>query len=136
MSQSGWADTNALKMRFAFDAAPVNNVIVDTLGHHPGTVAGAQWAATEGDRSGVMHFTVPAVPQITIAPTPDFNGTAGSIAFWMKSGPNSGPGNAAAILFDRRVTEGDIIVLVDDGTLVVQSKAASFATTQTVNNDQ
>ena len=48
LSQSGWADTNALKMRFEFDAAPVNNTIVDTLGLHPGTVAGAQWAATEG----------------------------------------------------------------------------------------
>ena len=35
----------------------------------------------------------------------------------MKSGPNSGPGNDAAILIDRRTAYGDVIYLNDNGKL-------------------
>ena len=136
-SPAAWADNDLLKLRFNFDAAPVDNVVVDQLGRHHGTVAGAQWAAAEDGRSGVMRFIVPVVPQIIITPTSEFDGTEGTIAFWMKSGPNSGPGNDGAILFDRRSSLGDVIVLLNNGTLLVQASGGpSFATTKVVNDDQ
>ena len=144
LSQVAWADTNnILALRFNFDAAPVNNVIVDTspLANHPGAGQGATWAAEEAGRNGVMRFALPTVQQATIAPSPDFDGRAGTIAFWMKSAGNAGAGNDGAILFDRRSSQGgDVIVMLDDGHLFVQAVAQglanSFATIKAVNDDQ
>ena len=48
----------SLRMRFNFDAAPINNVIVDSSpsATHPGTNFIAVWNASESSRSGVMDF--------------------------------------------------------------------------------
>jgi hypothetical protein len=135
----------SLVARYSFDAAPISNVIVDTApgSRHPGTNRLATWAASVSGRSGVMQFS-PADPgsQIAVPPHADFNSTRGTIAFWMKS-----PGNDltfgldAAIIFDRRTDNGDVITLLDDGTLFVQAFSHNFhvnqfATTNTVNDDQ
>ena len=57
----------SLRMRFNFDSAPINNVIVDSSpsAAHPGTNFGASWSASEGGRSGLMHFKAPIPNRIT-----------------------------------------------------------------------
>ncbi len=136
----------SLVARYPFDAAPVGNVIVDTApgSKHPATNRLATWSASVSGRSGVMEF-LPADPgsQIAIPPHSDFNTSKGTIAFWMKSSGNDtgAGGDYAAIIFDRRTDNGDVITLVDDGTLFVQAFSHYFhvnqyATTNTVNDDQ
>ncbi len=135
----------SLVARYNFDAAPVNNVIVDTApgSKHPGTNALATWTASVAGRSGVMLFS-PADPesQIVVPPYPDFNSSKGTIAFWMKLPGNELTfGNFASIIFERRTGDGDVITMVDDGTLFVQAYSHyfhvnQFATTNTLNDDQ
>jgi hypothetical protein len=135
----------SLVARYDFDAAPANNVIADTApgSRHPGTNLLATWTASVAGRSGVMQFS-PADPgsQIVVPPHADFNSSKGTIAFWMKTAGNDlAFGDYAAIIFDRRTDNGDVITMVDDGTLFVQAyshnfRANQFATTNTVNNDQ
>jgi hypothetical protein len=135
----------SLVARYNFDAAPVNNVIVDSAPgpKHPGTNLLATWAATESGRSGVMQFAGgDPGSQIVVPPSADFDSSKGTIAFWMKSvGNNLNFGDYAAIIFDRRADNGDVITMVDDGTLFVQAQSHGFhvnqfATTNTVNDDQ
>jgi hypothetical protein len=88
-----------------------------------------------------MQFSATDGSQIVIPAHADFNITKGAIAFWMKSAGNTGPGEFASIIFDRRTSDGDVITMVDDGTLFVQAsshdfRVNSFATTNTVNDDQ
>jgi hypothetical protein len=135
----------SLIARYDFDAAPVNGVIVDTApgSRHPGTNRLATWSNSVAGHSGVMQFS-PADPgsQIAVPPHADFNSSKGTIAFWMKTAGNDlGFGDYAAIIFDRRTDNGDVITMVDDGTLFVQARSHnfgvnSFATTNTVNDDQ
>jgi hypothetical protein len=134
----------SLVARYNFDAAPVNNVVVDSspAAKHPGTNVLATWVGSVGTRSGVMQFAAPAPgSQIVIAPHPDFDSSKGAITFWLKTpGNDLTSGDYAAIIFDRRTWDGDVITLVDDGTLFVQARkteftANSFATTTTVNDD-
>jgi hypothetical protein len=135
----------SLVARYNFDAAPINGVIVDTApgSEHPGTNRLATWAASVDGRSGVMQF-LPADPgsQIAVPPHPEFDSTKGTIAFWMKTpGNDLNFGDYASIIFDRRTDDGDVITLVDDGTIFVQASQSyfrvnSFSTTNTVNNDQ
>jgi hypothetical protein len=131
--------------RYNFDAAPVNDVIVDSaLGSkHPGTNVLATWASAVGGRSGVMQFTATGSgSQIVIPAHPDFNSTKGTIAFWLKTaGNDTNDGDFAAILFDRRTGDGDVLTMVDDGTLFNQAYSHqfninSFEPTNTVNDNQ
>jgi len=95
-------------------------------------------------RSGVMCFASSPDPgsQIVVPPHADFDSTKGTIAFWMKSAGNDNSfGSFAAIIFDRRTDNGDVISLVDDGTLYVQALSHNFhvnqfGTTNIINNDQ
>src|SRR6266496_2512763 len=116
--------TNGLRMRFSFDTAPVSNVIVDSspAAAHPGTNFGATWSASEGGRSGVMDFKAPIPNRITVPAIPALNSSAGTISFWIKSPGNLVRGDYAAILFDRRTSEGDVITLTDSGTIFVQAR--------------
>jgi hypothetical protein len=90
-----------------------------------------------------MQFS-PADPgsQIAVPPHSDFNSSKGTISFWMKSPGNDMTfGSFAAIIFDRRTDSGNVITMVDDGTLFVQAfrqyfHVNQFATTNTVNDDQ
>src|SRR5262249_22674429 len=67
--------------------------------------------------------------------------STGTISFWIKTGPNTTvQGDYAAILFDRRTSEGDVITLTDDGTIFVQARtnwgnANVFAGTRVVNDN-
>lgn len=134
---------NSLVLRFNFDAAPVANVIVDTspAAGHPGTNLNTVWLSSEGTRNGVAQFTGQYSDRITVATNAALNSTTGTISFWMKSSGNSGRGDFAAILFDRRTSRGDLIALVDDGTIFVQARDAdqnanTFSSNFMVNDGQ
>jgi hypothetical protein len=115
---------SSLRMRFNFDAAPVSNVIVDTSpsATHPGTNFDATWSATELGRSGVMDFKAPNPNRITIPAIPALNSSTGTISFWIKTPGNLVRGDFAAILVDRRTSQGDVITLTDGGTIFVQAR--------------
>jgi concanavalin A-like lectin/glucanase superfamily protein len=135
---------NSLVLRLNFAAAPVNDVVVDSSssGANPGNNRGATWVTAEGGRNGLMRFELPIFTQITAAAHPDFDVLAGTIAFWMKSTGNIGPGDFGSILFDRRTGgNGDVIVMRDDGTVFVQAQGSgqgvnSFSTQSKVNDGQ
>src|SRR5688572_20851442 len=77
------------------------------------------------------------VTQVTVDGDPEFDATTGTITFWMKSLGNTGPGDFASILFDRRTGVGDVITMKDDGTIFVQARPVnSFATQGSVNDGQ
>ncbi|MEB3322003.1 MAG: LamG-like jellyroll fold domain-containing protein, partial [Synechococcaceae cyanobacterium] len=95
---------------------------------HNGLNLGTTWVASSTDaasstRTGVAQFSATGT-QITIAPDPDFNSAYGTIMFWMRFNalvnPVPGPGNEAAILFDRRTSSGLVITLADAGDIFVQ----------------
>lgn len=97
---------------------------------HPGYNRGSTWlasftdaAATPVTRTGVEQFSAAAGAQITIPTNADFNSPNGTICFWMAAGaPIPGPGNEAAMLFDRRTTLGTIIGLDDAGEISWQGQ--------------
>lgn len=98
---------------------------------YPGANHGASWLASVTDtgvtpitRSGVETFT--GNSQITIPPSPAFNAPSGTIMFWIQANaPIPGPGNEGAILFDRRTTNGTVIVMHDDGSIFWQGQGGS-----------
>jgi len=132
----------SLRMRFNFDSAPVNNVIVDSSpsGTHPGANFSAIWSSSELGRSGVMDFKAPILDRITVPAIPAINSSTGTICFWIKTPGSVVRGNYAAILFDRRTQDGDVITMTDDGTIFVQAHAGgananSFAGSAVVNDN-
>src|SRR5262249_3837070 len=127
---------NSLVERLNFDSAPVNNVVVDSsTSANSATNTGSTWVASGSGRNGLMRVDL-AFTQITVAADPDFNSPTGTIAFWMKSTGNFGPGDFSSIIFDRRTGSGDVITMKDDGTIFVQPRpgSSSFATTGLVND--
>ncbi|HKS37468.1 MAG TPA: hypothetical protein VJW76_09785 [Verrucomicrobiae bacterium] len=108
---------SSLKVRLNFDAAPVADVVLDTspASGHPGTNSLATWAASEAGRNGVMRFDPTSPSQITVSASPDFNSSAGSITFWMKSDVVNTDPNPYAVIFDRRGLGGDLIFQGPDG---------------------
>src|SRR5262249_12875108 len=73
-------------------------------------------------RSGVMDFTAPNPNRITVPAIPALNSSTGTISFWIKTPGNLIRGDFAAILFDRRTSQGDVITLTDDGVIFVQAE--------------
>jgi hypothetical protein len=75
-------------------------------------------------RTGVEVFSGNGM--ITTPADPDFNSTTGTIMFWLRaSAPIPGPGAEAAMLFDRRTTNGTVITLNDGGSIFVQCHHAA-----------
>jgi hypothetical protein len=78
-----------------------------------------------------LRITVPAIPAL--------NSSTGTICFWIKTSGNRARGDYAAILFDRRTSDGDVITLTDDGTIFVQARTnygnANVFSGSTVVND-
>ena len=124
---------SSLIVRFNFDAAPTNDVIVDTspAGGHPGTNNLATWAASEAGRQGVMNFDGTVPNQITLAAAPALNSTVGTIAFWMKSTNVTQLPNPDAVLFDRRTLAGDVIYQDPNGHLANQATSGGTGNAQT-----
>jgi hypothetical protein len=133
---------SSLVAHYPFDAAPVNNVIVDAAagGEHPGTNSLATWTADVAGHTGVMLFSSIEPSQISVAPHSEFDSQRGTIAFWMKSPGTSPPGDWGSILFDRRSNVGDVIVMQDDGAIFTQTtgnsgRVSAFSTPGMVNDD-
>lgn len=155
----GYSDSDAvvvaqdsLVLRYSFDAAPVNNAIVDSkpFGNpNPGLNKGADWLASYGvssaggvSRSGVMRFVATNSDQIVISTNSSFDSTSGTIAFWIRSGRNGGPGAQAALLLERRAKAGGLWLLKsDDGTLQITANTTnalvrnSFSSIASVGDD-
>jgi Concanavalin A-like lectin/glucanases superfamily/Immunoglobulin I-set domain len=122
-------ETNA---PFALQMVP-GGIIEDTKPDgtpHPGLNHNTTWVASSTDnnsvtRTGVEQFSTANGGQITIPPDTDFDSTNGTICFWMLfSLPNNGfpgKGNEAAMLFDRRTTNGTIIGLNLSGGIEFQA---------------
>lgn len=99
---------------------------------HHGFSLGTTWEASYTDvnfpaktRTGIRRFNATTGTQITVPANPDFDSTTGTIMFWMQAvAPLPGPGNEGAILFDRRGTTGDVIVMADTGALFVQARGS------------
>lgn len=132
----------SLRMRFSFDSAPANDVIVDSSpsATHPGTNFGAVWSSSELGRTGVMDFKAPIPNRITVPASLALNSSTGTICFWLKTPGNLVRGDFAAILFDRRTSDGDVITLMDTGTIFVQARAGganvnSFAASTGINDN-
>jgi hypothetical protein len=98
---------------------------------HNGLNFGAHWVPTSGPdansvtRTGVEQFIATNGTQITVAADPDFNSSTGTICFWMLYNiPLTGlpgPGNEAAMLFDRRTSAGTIIGVNTSGGIEFQA---------------
>jgi hypothetical protein len=125
------------------------NIIVDSkpVGPpHNGANFGAEWQSSNLDgnfvtREGVMQFVATELDQITLAPDPDFDGSQGTIMFWMRSAGTAGGGDFAAMLVDRRSTRGDVITQTDGGLIFVQASDGSgnvnqFSSTLAVSDDR
>lgn len=75
-------------------------------------------------RTGVAVFS--GSSQIAIPTNADFNSANGTIVFWLQANaPIPGPGNEGAMLFDRRTTNGAVILLYDDGSIYWQGQGGS-----------
>lgn len=98
---------------------------------HHGVNNSASWtnsitdaAGTPVTRSGVAVFT--GGSQITSPASTDFDSASGTICFWVQANaPLPGPGTEAAMLFDRRTTNGAVIALSDAGYIKVQCAAGA-----------
>ena len=96
---------------------------------HDGLNRGTTWLASSVDlnsitRTGVEQFVETNNSQIDIPADPDFDSTNGTISFWVLynfSGTFPGGGAEAAMLFDRRTTNGAVIALNTAGNIEFQA---------------
>jgi hypothetical protein len=106
---------------------------------HHGFSHATSWQASFQDaalvtRTGVRKFSAAEGGQVTVPADPDFDSSTGTITFWIRAtAPIPGPGNEAAILFDRRDTTGDVIALNDTGAIFVQAKGVGGASANTIS---
>lgn len=117
----------AANLKLRLNAASSAALLTDTSGAaHNGTNTSntVSWSPSVTDtavapvmRRGAMQFTAAAAAgsssQAVIPAHADFNATTGTIMFWMKSGETTTAmgGSEGAILFDRRTTAGNVLVL-------------------------
>ena len=104
---------------FIADTKPVGTL-------YPGLDHGVGWTNSFTDgasvtRTGVAVFT--GNSQIATPAEPAFNTPSGTIMFWvLANAPLPGPGSEGAMLFDRRTTNGTVIVLNNDGAIEWQGQ--------------
>jgi hypothetical protein len=103
----GTAISKSVTIGDEISASPISNLVVDSNPQgppHNGLNNGATWQASSTDgasvtRTGVMSFTNIVTSQITVAGETNFDSSAGTIMFWMRS--SAAPSGNAATLFDR-----------------------------------
>jgi hypothetical protein len=92
----------------------MDNLVVDSNPNgpqHNGLNHGAIWLASSTDgggvtRTGVMSFSTNAPSQITVAGETNFDSSAGTTMFWMRSSGLADPSGNPATLFDRLTGNG------------------------------
>ena len=106
---------------------------------HPGvnTELSCAWLAQHrygsdaGHAHGRRRFAAANASQIVIPADPDFDSASGTILLGCSTAPLPGPGNEGAMLFDRRTTNGTVIVMNSAGAIFWQGQSGSpnsFAT--------
>jgi len=108
---------------------------------HDGLNRGTTWLAASTDpnnvtRTGVEQFVETNNSQIGVPADPDFDSTNGTISFWIQYNSTAtfpGAGSEAAMLFDRRTSNGTIIALNLDGNIEFQAAHGARFTSTTVN---
>ena len=122
---------------------------------HNGLNMGALWLATSTDgggvtRTGVMSFSTNAPSQITVVGETNFNSSAVTIMFWMRSSGLADPSGNPATLFDRLSGTGDAtgsgygiaVVQNPDGSVMLQIGSGTSAlstistTAKTLSNNR
>ena len=155
-TNAGVATTN-LKLRL--NANDNTNLMADTSGaSHPGTNNTASWVPETTDangrtRHGALQFNATdsngtaTGDQVVVAAHTDFNASAGTIMFWIKTAGNVADGGnvEGATLFDRRVGtsagQGLVVYLTDAGNVRIQPETNAgvpvntFSSTSAVNDD-
>ena len=120
------------------------NVVQDTkpVGTlHYGYNKKTTWVASSTDafnvtRTGLEQFVATNKSLINLAADPDFNGTNGTISFWVLynlTGSFPGSGNEAAMLFDRRTTSGAVITMNQTGNIQFQAAGGARFISTTFN---
>jgi len=105
----GSAISSAVTVGDEIQTARISNLVLDSNPQgpaHNGLDQGATWLASSTDsgnvtRTGVMSFSTNAPSQITVAGETNFDSTAGTIMFWMRSSGVADPSGNPATLFDR-----------------------------------
>jgi hypothetical protein len=100
-----------------FDSNPVNP-------QHDGLNMGATWEASSSDgtvtRTGVMSFTAESTNGISVTDSSAFDGTNGTVTFWMRSAgtdPSAAGGTGAALFCRPTGAVGfDFVLLQTDGS--------------------
>ncbi len=117
-------------------APRLNNLVTDSSPNgpqHNGLNYGASWLATNSNtagvtRTGVMSFST---NQVTVAGETNFDSTAGTIMFWMRSSGVADPNGNPATLFDRLSGTGNgsgIAVAQDpDGSVLFEIGSGTSA---------
>ena len=108
--------------------SPTNGIVYDSNpanAQNDGVNMGASWQASSSDgtvtRTGVMDFAAALTNGITVQDNPAFDGSTGTITFWMRSAgtnPNAS-GNVGASLFCRPVgpaAGNDFVLVQQDGS--------------------
>lgn len=111
--------------------APTTGIVTDSK--PTGTLVngqnlGATWAASDTgingkSRLGVMQFSSNAVTQVIVPADPSFNSPTGTIMFWVKT--TEANTATPVMLYDRRTSPGDVIVMDAQGFLGVQATASA-----------
>ena len=123
----------------------INNLVLDSNPNgpqHNGLNHGAIWLASSTDgggvtRTGVMSFSTNAPSQITVAGETNFDSSADTIMFWMRSSGVADPNGNPATLFDRlsgtggSTGSGNGIVVAQnpDGSVLLQIGSGTSALT-------
>ena len=102
----GSAISSAVTVGDEIQTSRISNLVLDSNPQgpaHNGLNLGAAWLASSTDsgsvtRTGVMSFST---NQITVAGETNFDSTAGTIMFWMRSSGLADPSGNPATLFDR-----------------------------------
>ena len=148
----GSAISSAVTIGDEISTARIKNLVLDSNPKGPerdGLNNGAVWLASSTDgasvtRTGVMSFVASVPSQITVPGLTNFDSSAGTIMFWMRSSGLADPLGNPAMLLDRLSTPGAngcVIVLNADGTLTTKAFAGDVANpvgnlgTTTVLND-
>jgi hypothetical protein len=106
---------------------PVANIVYDSNpdnAQHDGVNMGATWEATNSDgtttRTGVMSFVALDTNGISVPDNTAFDGTNGTITFWMQSAgtDQSAPGNNGASIFCRYTgtMDDEFLIYQNDGS--------------------
>jgi len=117
----------------------ISNLVLDSNPkgpQHNGLNNGATWLASSTDggsvtRTGVMSFSTNVPTQITVAGETNFDSSAFTIMFWMRSSGVADPSGNPATLFDRLSGTGNgsgvVLVQNPDGTVSFQVGAGASA---------